>query len=273
MNNAIQNIIARFTILDAVDITLVAVLIYYVLKLASRTRAMQVLKGLGIILLVAAISERIGLLAFAWVFNYVMSIGAILMVVIFQSELRMVFEHIGRRSRLIDNNRKQLDEENVITQLIISLTTLSKQKIGALIVLERQVALGDIIETGTAISAELSSSLIGTIFMPGTPLHDGAVVVRNGVIEAAGCFLPLTNNDTLPQTTGTRHRAALGLSEVSDSLIFVVSEESGIISCAHQGKLHTNLDAMGIRRIISESGETHSAKGLVELFKRGRREE
>ncbi|MDL2225294.1 diadenylate cyclase CdaA [Eubacteriales bacterium OttesenSCG-928-M02] len=266
----IANMIARFTLLDAIDILLVATLIYYVLKLASRTRAMQVLKGVGVVLIAARVSEWIGLRTFYWVFNYIISIGAILMVVIFQAELRKAFEHIGRKSKLIDGNRKtSVNDERMISELVSALITLSKQKIGALIALEREVALGDIVETGTLVGAEISAPLLGTIFLPGTPLHDGAVVIRHGTVEAAGCFLPLTDNTNLPQHLGTRHRAALGLSEVSDALVFVVSEETGMISCASQGMLTQNLDAMGVRTILEDSGEMGTARGVLELFRKG----
>ena len=263
------NIFSRFSILDLVDIALVTVLIYYILKLASRTRAMQVLKGCGIMLIAARISEWIGLQSITWVLNYVINMGAVLIIVLFQPELRKAFEHIGRTSQFRDS-RRSVNEEDLINQMVVSLTSLSKSRTGALIALERQVALDDIAETGTGIGAEVSNALLGTIFMPGTPLHDGAVIIQDGYIKAAGCFLPLTNSDELPKTLGTRHRAAVGLSEVSDSVVFVVSEETGTISCAMEGRLTTNLDAGGIRAIMESTQGKLTGWSLTDFFRRSK---
>lgn len=264
------NLVSRFSVLDLVDIALVTVLIYYVLKLASRTRAMQVLKGVGIMLIAARVSEWVGLQSITWVLNYIINMGAVLLVVLFQPELRKAFEHLGRSSQIGDS-RKSVDEDDLINQIVLSLATLSHSKTGALIVLERVVALDDIAETGTYIGAEVSGSLIGTIFMPGTPLHDGAVIIQNGYIKAAGCFLPLTSSNLLPKTLGTRHRAAVGLSEVSDAIVFVVSEETGAISCAREGRLTRNLDAEGIRGIMESTRNRISRWNLLDLFKRGKK--
>jgi len=270
--DSIVNTVSRFSILDLVDIILVTVLIYYVLKLASRTRAMQVLKGLGIMLIAARLSEWIGLQSMTWVMNYIINMGAVLLIVLFQPELRKAFEHLGRSSQFRDS-RRSVDEDALINQMVVSLTGLARTKTGALIALERQVALDDIAETGTPVGAEVTSALLGTIFMSGTPLHDGAVLVQNGYIKAAGCFLPLTNNNELPKTLGTRHRAAVGLSEVSDAIVFVVSEETGTISCAREGRLEQNLDGAKIREIMESTSSRFDNFSLTDLFKRGKKDQ
>ena len=256
--NMIVNSVARFDWLDAVDILLVAVLIYYVLKIASRTRAMQVLKGFGIMLIAALLSELFRLQTIAWILNYVINIGAILLIVLFQPELRRAFEHLGR-GKLLDAFPKSSEageDSEFVQELTRALLNMAKKQVGALIVIQRYVALDDVIETGTRVNGKTTSAILECIFMPNTPLHDGATIIKNGEIVASGCFLPLTARDDLPKTLGTRHRAAVGLSEVSDSIVFIVSEETGVISMAREGRLIRNLDANGIRKALNVSSET-----------------
>lgn len=273
----VVNSVSRFDWLDAVDILLVAVLIYYTLKLASRTRAMQVLKGLAIMLIAALLSELFRLQTVAWILNYIINIGAILLIVLFQPELRRAFEQLGRK-KLLDafpkHDEPAGEDPEFVQELTHALLNMAKKRIGALIVIQRYVALDDVVETGTRVDGKTTAAILECIFMPNTPLHDGATIIKNGEIIASGCFLPLTSRDDLPKTLGTRHRAAVGLSEVSDSIIFVVSEETGVISMAREGRLVRNLDAAGIRKALNVSAssvESQNKSILARIREKSRR--
>ena len=261
--NMIVNSINRFTLGDAVDILLVTVILYYVLKFASQTRAMQVLKGMGIILVIARLSDALGLMSVSWIFNYIINIGAVLIIVLFQPELRRAFEQIGRSSHILgDMVRSAADIDKVTEELVLALTGMAKRHTGALVVVVRQTALEDIAETGTLLGADVSAALLETIFYEGTALHDGAVIIEDGYIKAAGCFLPLSKTDKISKKLGTRHRAALGMSENSDSVVFVVSEETGMISCARGGELEQGISASRIRAILQEGSSTATRLSL-----------
>lgn len=275
--NSIVVSISRFDLLDALDILIIAVIIYYILKLASRTRAMQVLRGIGLLFIAAFICEWLRLQAVTWLLNYVISAGALVLVVLFQPELRRALEQIGRGRFLEALNRNNVSQDPA-QELIRAMQDMSKQHVGALIAVQRSVALGDIIETGTRIDGCVSAELIETIFRVGTALHDGAMVVEDDMIIAAGCFLPLSARQDLDQTVGTRHRAALGLSEVSDALVFVVSEETGAISAALDGQFIRNLNTASMRQLLSmgtlqeQKPQTLLEKWLHRGKKKGRKE-
>ena len=254
--NAILATLSRFDLVDAVDILIVAVLIYYVLKLASKTRAKQVLRGVGFVLVVAWLSSLLRLETFSWILNYIVNSGAIVMVILFQPELRRALEQLGR-GRFFDTLTRVHTANDAVQEITRALLNLSKQRVGALIAIQRTVALEDILETGTRIDGAVSASLLETIFKTGTALHDGAVIVHEDTLLAAGCFLPLTQRQDLEQTVGTRHRAAIGLSEVSDAIVFVVSEETGIIAAAAEGQLLRNLNTADIRELMI-SGRAHT---------------
>lgn len=267
--------ISKFTLLDAVDIILLAIGIYYVLRLASRTRAMSVLRGIGLIIVLAAVARWIGLQGLSWVLQYLINAGALVMIILFQPELRRALEQIGR-GKLIESKKEiSVNDRAAIQSIVHALLNMSKGRVGALVVVQRYVALGDIIETGTELNAKISTQLLESIFLQGTPLHDGATIIQDNEIIAAGCFLPLSDRADLPQSLGTRHRAALGLSEVSDALCFVVSEETGTISLASEGQLRRNLDAAAIRKALITGiaqPSSGSAFGLLDRFKlRGRK--
>lgn len=269
--NSIVVSVSRFDLLDALDILIIAVIIYYILKLASRTRAMQVLRGIGLLFIAAFICEWLRLQAVTWLLNYVISAGALVLVVLFQPELRRALEQIGRGRFLEALNRNNISQDPA-QELIRAMQDMSKQHVGALIAVQRSVALGDIIETGTRIEGAVSAELIETIFRVGTALHDGAMVVQDDVIIAAGCFLPLSARQDLDQTVGTRHRAALGLSEVSDALVFVVSEETGAISAAVDGQFIRNLNTASMRQLLSMGSlEEEKPQTLLDKwFRRGK---
>ncbi len=249
--DAIANSFTQFGVRDAIDILLVCFVIYKLLALTKGTRAIQVLKGLGLLIVAAQASKLLGLTVVGWLLDYAVSAGAIALVVLFQPELRRALEQIGH-GRFLGKNmlRHENDYSHVVEELQCALLEMSKRRVGALIVVECRTGLEDLVGTGTLIHGRVSSALIENIFEPNTPLHDGAMIVRNDMIVAAGCFLPLSENTGIARELGTRHRAAIGVSEVSDSVTFVVSEETGVISMAKEGKIIRYLDAKALKDML-----------------------
>ena len=246
--------LSQFGIKDIIDIFLVAILIYYLLILFRQTRAMQLIKGIGIILLASVIIDMLRLNALSWILSEVIKAGGVALVVIFQPEMRSALEKLGRARMIATSDSNNL-QETIAEELANAMINLSKRQVGSLIIIERKTGLADIISSGVKIDALISSAMIEQIFEPNTPLHDGAVIIEGDRIIAAGCFLPLSNNNTISKQLGTRHRAALGISEVSDCLAFVVSEESGVISVSQSGKLTRFLDADAIKHLIIKQNE------------------
>lgn len=247
--DSIKNSILDFSIIDIIDIALLTLVIYWILKLTSKTRAIQVLKGLGLILVAAFIADFLGLVGITWLLNYVLTAGAILIVILFQPELRRALAQLGR-GRIDLSSSKATSAQEIVENLLRAVLNMSKKRIGALIVFERRTGLKEVIESGTRIGADITSELIENLFFVGSPLHDGAVIIRESTIEAAGCFLPLSDNKQIGQDLGTRHRAALGVSEVSDSITLIISEETGVISLAEDGKLIRYLDSKAIKDLL-----------------------
>ena len=239
---------------NLLDIIIVAVVIYQVLKMFMHTRANSVIKGIAIVLLFTWVSELLNLNALNWLLQQVLGAGVILVIVLFQPELRRALEQIGRKrywSSLIVN-RQQRKSQGLVDELVSALTDLSRKRIGALIVIERRTGLNDLIETGTRLDAEISAALVENIFEPNTPLHDGAVIIRDDRIVAAACILQLTDDNSLSRELGTRHRAAIGASETTDAVALIVSEETGIISTARDGKLSRHLDKKALTTLLTE---------------------
>ena len=258
--NALKSGFLIFEWQDIVDILLIAVIIYQIIILSKHTRAVQVVKGLGGVLACYLLAKNFNLIAVTWLLDKLLSAGALVLIVIFQPELRRGLEKIGR-GRLIANKRDGEGDETVLqsAQFIAqAMESMSQKRIGALIVLENRTGLGEIIATGTRINGELSANLLEQIFEPNTPLHDGATVIQDNTIVSAGCFLPLTDNTALSSQLGTRHRAALGVSEISDALVLVVSEETGTMSMAHEGKLTRPLTSEMIVSLVSSMAEESS---------------
>ena len=283
MGDILQSIrisIGEFGVKDAIDILLVTFIIYGLLIITRKTRAIQVLKGLGVFLLFALICQWIGLTAVSALLNYVIEAGAVIIVVIFQPEIRKALERVGRGRFFgigFDNNMVSEDTKD-IENIERAILNLSIRKIGALMVFERKTGLKDIIESGTTLDARISSELIENIFVPNSPMHDGAMILKNNRIVAAGCFLPLSNNPNLSSDLGTRHRAGLGMSEMSDAVIIIVSEETGIISKAHDGVLSRYIDRKALRGILNElyaSPEPASKKirSIGSVFRRKERQD
>ncbi len=248
----IRELFYNIRIQDFFDIAIVAYVFYRAIGLIKETRAGQLIRGIILILLATQISEWIGLYTIHWILRNTMTVGVIVLIVVFQPELRRALEHLGR-SRFFSNFfDKQSDDQptKTIEEIIKAVQVLAKEKTGALIVLERETKLGDVIETGIKMDALVSGELLVNTFIPNTPLHDGAMIIREDRIMASGCFLPLTENQNLSKQLGTRHRAGLGITESSDALVVIVSEETGIISLAMDGKLSRYLDIKSLKQIL-----------------------
>jgi len=248
----LEDIFASRRIRDIVDILIVAVVIYKLFTFIKETRAEQLIKGIGVLLVLTKVSEWLQLYTINWILGNAMTVGTLAILIVFQPELRRGLEYIGR-SRFFSKSLIEIRGENmskVVDEIVEATASLSRQKIGALLVLERQTGLNEVVETGTKIGGTVSSDLLINIFIPNTPLHDGAVIIKDDIIKAAACFLPLTDSSTVSKELGTRHRAALGISERSDSLSIVVSEETGAISIAENGTISRYLDAKTLRQIL-----------------------
>lgn len=241
-----------WVIQHVIDISIVAFVLYKLLLLIRETRAEQVLKGLAILLFATKLSEFLQFNTIYWILKNTATVGVIALLIVFQPELRRALEQIGR-GQLFDKLmflQNDKDPTLLINEIVRAVQNMAKARIGALIVVERKTGVNEVIETGVKIDGELSGSLLENIFVPNTPLHDGAVIVRGDRIAAAGCFLPLTENSNISKQLGTRHRAALGISEISDALAIIVSEETGIISVASNGKLTRYLDSKGLKEML-----------------------
>ncbi|MDU2897573.1 MAG: diadenylate cyclase CdaA, partial [Finegoldia magna] len=231
-----------------------AVCIYKLYMMIKETRAEQLVKGLVIIFIFVKISDSLKLYTVNWVLENMMTALAIMIIVVFQPELRKILETIGR-SNILTKSFADIRGEKVdkcVEEIVHAVFSLSRQKIGALIIFERSTGLGDVVETGTVLNSAISSELLINIFIPNTPLHDGAVVIKNDTIKAAACFLPLSTEQSISKELGTRHRAAIGMSEKSDCLALIVSEETGGISIAEHGKINRYVDEPTLTKILTK---------------------
>ena len=242
-------------IADVLDVLVIALIIYYGIQLIKETRAKQLLRSVAVIILLYAISGLLKMSTLNFLLYNVINYGLIVLIVLFQPELRRALEHIGR-SNLSGWGKSLLganvvtEEESIIDILVESAGQLSAKKIGALMVVERDTRLGDITTTGTIVDSAPSVELVCNIFFPNSPLHDGALILREGRLYAAACYLPLSANDEISRELGTRHRAALGVSEVSDAVVIVVSEETGAISVAMDSRLQRGLSVNNLRKLL-----------------------
>lgn len=244
--------IAHFNVTwrDVIDIAVVTYILYRLILLIKGTRAEQLVKGLIFLLLAWAASGILGLRTINWLLQGLMTVGLIALPIIFQPELRKALEQLGRGKLFQRDPYEESEFQELLEEILKAIPVLVKKKIGALIVMERETGLKDIIETGIRIKGVVTAELLINIFMPRSPLHDGAVIIRKNIIAAAGCFLPLTENPNLSKELGTRHRAGLGITEISDALAIVISEETGVISLAHNGKLTRYLDEKTLRSTL-----------------------
>lgn len=251
MNQFFQNIISNIGVNDVLDILIVAFLFYKLLGFIRETRAEQLAKGLLVLVVVALAARWLHLYTLQWILSNLVNVGLIAVVIIFQPELRRLLENLGRNKLISNFAGIDLEEaEEITVEIREALLSMSKSRTGALIVFERETSLTDIVETGTLIQAGISREMIGNIFYEGAPLHDGALIVRGDKLWAAGCVLPLTEDKKLSKELGTRHRAGIGITENSDALVFIVSEETGIISKAEDGRLERMLTASRIDELL-----------------------
>ncbi|MBX5435817.1 MAG: TIGR00159 family protein [Alicyclobacillaceae bacterium] len=246
------DVIKKFTLLNAIDIVIVAFVLYRLLLLIRGTRAVQLLKGVFVILVAYALSTFLHLRALNWLLNSLITVGIVAIPIVFQPELRRALEQVGRGGffslSLVHSEAPGV--ERAVPEIVKAAQVLSKRHIGALIVVERDTGLNEYIETGTLVEGVVSSELLINTFIPNTPLHDGAVIIRGSRLVAAGCFLPLTENRDLDRQLGTRHRAAIGVTEQSDAVAVVVSEETGQISLAVDGVLSRNLSETALVELL-----------------------
>lgn len=253
------SIAMNFQFKDAVDIIIVAFLIYGVVKLVRETRAGQLVKGLFLLVILFIISSYFNLVMVSRVVAYFFQFAFVAILIVFQPEIRKALEQVGRNNvgqsiaAVVTGRDRSYDRAQIrkaINAVVDGVGILQQLKMGALIVFERKTKLGDIIETGTQINCEPSGQIVGNIFFNKAPLHDGAMIIRDGMIHAAGCILPLTKNTSVSAELGTRHRAALGVSEESDAVVVVVSEETGQISVAVNGVLARRFTRDTLRDVL-----------------------
>ncbi len=263
------NLFTKPDLRDFFDILIVTFVVYQAFKLVRQTRANSLLKGLAVVFLSTWISEKLQLSAVNWMLHQAINAGAILLVVLFQPELRRALEKIGRSNfwrNIVPGSRQEVTEESITQELAQALINMSRKKIGALIVIEGRTGLQDIIDSGTIVDAVISAPLIENIFEPNTPLHDGAMIISGPRIIAAACLLQLSEDHGISRELGTRHRAALGMSETTDAVVFIVSEETGIISVAKEGKLTRHLDREAIINNLNDLYDTRSTISKIPVL-------
>lgn len=283
LNSIVANF-QTFKLVDLLDILIIAFLIYQLLGFVNRTRAGQLAKGALIVMAVYLVANILNMRTVTWLLNSLLQVGLLTLVVLFQPEIRRALERMGQTDqwayRFFNKNRYNDTSlkgawRSAIIAICDAAERFSETKTGALIVLERNTNLSEIVRTGTPVNSAVNLEVLGTIFYEGTPLHDGAAIIEDGRIKAAGCVLPLSNNLDLGKDMGTRHRACLGIAENSDAIAIVVSEETGIISMAKNGVLMRHFDRQTLyTRLVDEMipKETASEKSAAEGWKaRGNR--
>lgn len=249
----LYNSLQLLRVTDILDISIVAYVIYRLIMFVRRTHAFRLAKGLAVLLFVLLVSEVLNLTMIKYFISRSLELGLLALVILFQPELRRVLERLGsgKLGRLLSGGTSSnVGLDTVITQTVLAYEAMSESRTGALMVFERHSNLSEYMNTGTIINAEVSGELIRNIFFEPAPLHDGAVIVRSGKIAAAGCMLPLSNNNTLSHDLGMRHRAAIGISEHSDAVVAVISEETGAISVAINGMMKRHLDIETFEEIL-----------------------
>ena len=271
--NQIIYAVASIRISDIVDILIMAYIIYKAIGFMLESRAGQLAKGFIVLFFIYFIANWWNLIAIKWVLSRFVNYIIIAIAIIFQPELRRILERVGH-TKLLGTQGDLSDEpiENCIDKVCRAAGNMQENRIGALIVFERSTQLGEIINTGTVINAEPSVSMVGNIFFPKSPLHDGAMIIRDGKLYAAGCILPLTQREDISSQLGTRHRAAIGMTENSDAVVLVVSEETGIISIVSNGKITRNYNSMSaaeeLRHLLVNDDEIADDNKIITLLKR-----
>lgn len=279
MIDNLMGILMSIKVTDVIDIVIVAYLLYRLLGFIKETRAQQLFRGILLIIAFFLISEVFNLSLLNWLFTKLITVGLIAVVILFQPEIRRALEQIGRRGVLSRQFRDMGKEEMYATvhKIVDAVDDFSSTQTGALMAIERETMLTDISETGVIVDAEISVRLLGNLFYEGSPLHDGAVIIRGDRVHAASCVLPLTERQNIGKNLGTRHRAALGLSEVSDAFVIVVSEETGAISVAQNGEFKRFLDLKTLEKMLLDiylpSSDEHDLLSRFKLLKGGRRDD
>ncbi len=245
-------------LIDLLDIAIVAFLIYRIFLLIKGTRAVQMLLGLAVILFLYMGSQVGGLYTLNWILDNFLSSIILVIVVLFQNDIRRALIHVGRNPFFADLSYKE--ETEVMDELVKACASMAGKRIGALIVIERETGINDFLEVGVEIDAKVSSDLITSIFLPYSPIHDGALVIQQGRLKRAGCFLPLSQNPDISKQLGTRHRAAIGLTELVDAVAIVVSEETGKISLVVGGRITRDLDSTSLKRVLTRLLEPSGAR-------------
>jgi uncharacterized protein (TIGR00159 family) len=240
----VQDLIANFRVQDAVDIGVIAFLAYRALHLIRGTRAARMLLGLGVVFVVFFLSQAFDLYTVNWVLDTFLSSILLVIVVIFQSDIRRALTQVGSGPFFAGDHALQRGD---VDEVVRAAVTMATKRVGALVVFERDVGLTEYIEGGTTVDAAISRELIFSVFLPTSPIHDGAVIISDRRVAAAGCFLPLTTNPNVSKALGTRHRAAIGVTEETDAVVLVVSEEDGRISLVTDGRMTRDLDAANLR--------------------------
>ena len=265
----IKLIFTNISIFNIVDIVIVYFLLYKGYMLFKNMRAKQLVKGIVLILVITQLSGVFQLFTLSYILNKTLQVGFIALIILFQPELRRALEYIGRTSMfsLSSLDKDVASSQKVIKEISTAVSSLSRQKIGALMIFEIKTGLNEIIDTGVTLNSEISSGLLINIFIPNTPLHDGAVIIRDYRIAAAGCFLPLTDNNQLSKDIGTRHRAALGMTEKSDAIAVIVSEETGYVSYAIDGKLYRNIQIEELEKLLAKIYLDDDKPKLFEIWR------
>jgi diadenylate cyclase len=241
-------VFAHFRWQDAVDILIVAALIYWIILLIRGTRSLQMVIGLVLLILALLISQMGRLMTVHWILNNFLSSIILIIVVVFQYDIRRALSTVGKNPFFFELSSPH--GAPIVEEIIDATLSMARRRIGALIVLQREAELNTHMEVGVEIDAKVTTELITSIFFPPSPLHDGAILIQGGRLKAARCFLPLTANPRVLKTLGARHRAALGLTEETDAVVIVVSEEKGVVSLAIGGKMTRNLNASALRRVL-----------------------
>lgn len=259
-------------IADIIDILLMTFIIYEIIRLIRTTSAARIAKAIIAIVVLTWLTDVLKLRTLNWLLDRILEIGIIAIIIVFQPELRRILEKVGGRSvkELLDAKAKSSDQELAILQTVNACQAMSEAKIGALIVFERGILLDEYFKSGTEVDAKLTSELLRNIFFPKAALHDGAVIIRGSRVAAAGCVLPLTNNNRLSSDLGTRHRAGVGMSENSDALVIIVSEETGTISVATGGMLKRHLAPQTLEKLLRTeliADDSQEKKTVLERIK------
>lgn len=244
-----SGLIDNFRLADAADILIITALVYWMINQIRGTRAVQMLIGLLMVAALFSASQYFELYTLSWILNNFLSSILLVIVILFQADIRRALTRVGRGT-LFGGDRQRRNE--MIEEVARAAVLLATKRVGAIIALEREVGLSEYLEAGTRLDARVSRELLVSIFLPTSPIHDGAVVIRRGRLTAAGCFLPLTTSQVVSRSLGSRHRAAIGLTEETDAAVIVVSEEEGQISLVREGRITRDMDAGSLRTTLAQ---------------------